>query len=64
MRGYADFWAGIGRELVDWSLTNNVSNHSSLASAGEPLVYDLGVNIVVFALIREGSLAQQFVAAN
>ena len=64
MRGYADFWAGIGRELVDWSLANNVSNHSSLASAEEPLVYNLGVNIVVYALTREGSLAQQFVNAD
>ena len=61
MRGYADFWAGIGRELVDWSLTNNVSNHSSLASAEEPLVYNLGVNLVVYALTREGSLALQLV---
>ena len=64
MRGYADFWAGIGRELVDWSLTNNVSNHSSLTSAEEPLVYNLGVNLVVYALTREGSLAQQFVDAD
>ena len=64
MRGYADFWAGIGRELVDWSLTNNVSNHSSLASAEEPLVYNLGVNLVVYALTREGSLTQQFVDAD
>ena len=64
MRNYADFWAGIGRENLDWSLTNNVSNHSSLASAEEPLVYNLGVNLVVYALTREGSLARQLVDAN
>ena len=61
MRGYADFWAGIGRELMDWALANNATNHSSLFSAEEPLVYNLGVNIVVYALTREGSLSQQFV---
>ena len=61
MRGYADFWAGIGRENLDWSLANNAINHSSLFSAEEPLVYNLGVNIVVYALTREGSLARQLV---
>ena len=64
MRNYADFWAGIGRELVDWSLANGVSNHSILASAEEPLVYNLGVNVVVYALTREGSLARQLVDAD
>ncbi len=61
MRNYADFWAGIGRELVDWSLTNNATNHSAMASAEEPLVYNLGMNFVVYALTREGSLARQLV---
>ncbi len=64
MRGYADFWAGIGRETVDWSLANNAINHSSLFSAEEPLVYNLGVNLVVYALTREGSLARQLVDAD
>ena len=58
MRNYADFWAGIGREVVDWSLANNVINHSAMASAEEPLVYNLGVNLLVYALTREGSLAR------
>ena len=61
MRNYADFWAGIGREVVDWSLANNVINHSAMASAEEPLVYNLGVNLLVYALTREGSLARQLV---
>ncbi len=61
MRNYADFWAGIGREILDWSSANGVINHSILASAEEPLVYNLGVNLLVYALTREGSLARQLV---
>ena len=61
MRGYADFWAGIGREMMNWSLRYGASNHSILASAEEPLVYNLGVNLLVYALTREGSLARQLV---
>ena len=64
MRGYADFWAGIGRENLDWTLMNGVSNSPFLASAEEPLVYNLGVNLVVYALTREGSLARQLVDAD
>ena len=64
MRNYADFWAGIGRENLDWALANNAINHSSLFSAEEPLVYNLGVNLVVYALTREGSLARQLVDAD
>ena len=64
MRGYADFWAGIGREMMNWSLRYGASNHSILASAEEPLVYNLGVNLLVYALTREGSLARQLVDAD
>ena len=64
MRGYADFFGGKGRELLDWALAENVINHSSRFSAEEPLVYNLGVNIVVYALTREGSLARQLVDAD
>ena len=64
MRGYADFFGGKGRELLDWALAENVINHSSRFSAEEPLVYNLGVNIVVYALTREGALARQFVDAD
>ena len=61
MRGYADFFGGKSRELLDWALAENVINHSSRFSAEEPLVYNLGVNMVVYALTREGSLARQLV---
>ena len=64
MRGYADFWAGVARQELDWALVNNVANSSFLTTAEESLVYNLGVNIVVYALTREGSLAQQFVEAD
>ena len=61
MRGYADFWAGAAeREQEDI----DVLNSPFLASAEEPLVYNLGVNLVVYALTREGSLARQLVDAD
>ena len=61
MRGYADFWAGTAeQEQADI----DVLNSPFLASAEEPLVYNLGVNLVVYALTREGSLARQLVAAD
>ena len=64
MRNYADFWAGIAKESLDWTLVHNAINSPFFASAEEPLVYNLGVNIVVYALTREGSLARQLVAAD
>ena len=64
MRGYAGFWAGIARQELDWTLKDNSTNGAFVASAEEPLVYDLGVNVVVYALTREGSLARQLVDAD
>jgi len=64
LRGYADLWAGIGRENLDWTLLHNVSNSPFTDSAEEPLAYNLGVNLVVYALTREGSLARQLVATD
>ena len=61
MRGYADFWSGSGQQ--EWEAFD-VVNSPFIASAEEPLVYDLGVNLVVYALTREGSLAQQLVDAD
>ena len=62
MRGYADFWSGVAEQERDrWF---NVDNSPFLFSAEEELVYNLGVNIVVYALTREGSLAQQLVDAD
>lgn len=64
MRGYADFWSGIAKQERDWATELNVVNSPFRDSAAEELVYDLGVNIVVYALTREGSLARQLIAAD
>ena len=65
MRGYADFWAGTAERMRDAGLRNNISNSPFLFSGvDEMAVYNLGVNVVVYALTREGSLARQLVAAD
>ena len=64
MRGYADFWSGIAKQERDWAMALNVINSPFRDSAEEELVYNLGVNIVVYALTREGSLARQLIAAD
>ena len=62
MRGYADFWTGVAQQERDrWF---DVDNSPFLATAEEPLVHNLGVNLVVYALTREGSLARQLVKAD
>ena len=61
MRGYAGFWAGNAEKEQE---TFDVANSPFLASAEEPLVYNLGINLVVYALTREGSLARQLIAAD
>ena len=63
MRGYADFWAGIAEQEKEvFATLSNISPF--LASAEEPMVYNLGVNFLVYALTREGSLTQQLVATD
>ena len=64
LRGYADFWSGIAGQERDWAEVLNVVNSPFRVGAEEELVYNLGVNIVVYALTREGSLARQLVAAD
>ena len=65
MRGYADFWAGTAERMRDEGLRNNISNSPFLFSGVDEMsVYNLGVNLVVYALTREGSLARQLVAAD
>ncbi|MCE2448595.1 MAG: DUF4159 domain-containing protein [Candidatus Latescibacteria bacterium] len=64
MRGYADFWAGIAKQELDFVSEHNILNSAFHTSAEEPLVYNLGVNMVVYALTREGSLARQLVDAD
>ncbi len=65
MRGYADFWSGIAERARDEGVRNNISNTPFfLSSIDEMSAYNLGVNVVVYALTREGSLARQLVAAD
>ena len=64
MRGYADFWAGIAKEEAEIFDPVLFVGSPFRASAEEPMVYNLGVNFLVYALTREGSLAQQLVAAD
>ncbi|MXY83012.1 MAG: DUF4159 domain-containing protein, partial [Gemmatimonadetes bacterium] len=64
MRNYADFWAGVIKQEQDRALRTNQIGSPFFASAEEPLVYNLGVNLVVYALTREGSLARQLVDAD
>ena len=65
LRGYADFWAGTGERARDEGARNNISNSPFLLSGVDEMsAYNLGVNLVVYALTREGSLARQLVAAD
>ena len=64
MRGYADYWGGVAKQERDSALAKNEANSPFLVGAEEPLVYNLGVNVVVYALTREGSLARQLVDAD
>ena len=64
MRGYADFWAGIAKQELDFVLENHIITSAFHTGVEEPLVYNLGVNILVYALTREGSLARQLVDAD
>ena len=64
MRDYADYWAGVAKQERDSALAENQIGSLFLVGAEEPLVYNLGFNVVVYALTREGSLARQLVDAD
>ena len=58
-KDYADFWAGEAEYV-----RTTIGSFNRFHIGGEELpVYDLGVNVLVYALTREGSLAQRLVAA-
>ena len=61
---YAELWAGEAERIREADRARNLVNGRFVTGADELPVYDLGVNIVVYALTREGSLAQQFVDAD
>ena len=60
---YAEFWAGEAERIRESDRATSVGGRFD-TGANELPVYDLGVNIVVYALTREGSLVQQFVDAD
>ena len=60
---YAEMWAGEAERIREADRAADKAGRFD-TGADELPVYDLGVNIVVYALTREGSLAQQFVEAN
>ena len=60
---YADLWAGEAERIRESDRATNMIGRFD-TGADELPVYDLGVNIVVYALTREGSLARQLVAAD
>ena len=60
---YAELWAGEAERIRESDRASNLIG-SFVTGADELPVYDLGVNIVVYALTREGSLAQQLVDAD
>ena len=62
-KDYAEMWAGEVERIRERDRVANKAGRFD-TGADELPVYDLGVNIVVYALTREGSLARQFVEAD
>ena len=66
MKNYGDLWAGMAQRLREddakAGLVGMMSVKGRVSVAPEIAAYRLGVNILVYALTREGSLAQRLVA--
>ena len=62
-KNYADLLAGEAERIREADRATNLIGRF-VTGADELPVYDLGVNIVVYALTREGSLARQLIAAD
>ena len=60
---YAELWAGEAERIRESDRAGNKEGRFA-TGADELPAYDLGVNLVVYALTREGSLARQLVAAD
>ena len=60
---YAELWAGEAERIREADRASNFIGRF-VTGADELPAYDLGVNIVVYALTREGSLARQLVDAD
>ena len=62
-KNYADLLAGEAERIRERDQVSNFAGRF-VTGADELPVYDLGVNLVVYALTREGSLARQLVDAD
>ena len=62
-KNYSDLWAGEAERIREAGRAANATSRFD-TGADELPIYDLGVNIVVYALTREGSLARQLVDAD
>jgi len=62
LKDYADFWAGEAERTREEDEMANLANGRFSIGGEELKVYDLGINIAVYALTREGSLAQKLVS--
>lgn len=58
---YPDLWGGEAERQREWDRVRSISGRFDIGGEELP-AYDLGVNILVYALTREGSLAQQLMA--
>ena len=63
-KNYADLLAGEAERIREADRAHNLVNGRFVTGSDELPVYDLGVNILVYALTREGSLARQLVDAD
>ena len=63
-KNYADLLAGEAERIREADRAHNLVNGRFVTGADELPVYNLGVNMVVYALTREGSLARQLVDAD
>ena len=63
-KNYADLLAGEAERIREADRAHNLVNGRFVTGSDELPVYDLGVNLVVYALTREGSLARQLVDAD
>jgi hypothetical protein len=61
MRNYADFWAGEAERVRERDEKENFIGSFDIGGE-ETRVYEMGINILVYALTQEGSLAQRLVS--
>ena len=61
MKNYTDFWGGEAERIREEDEAANTAGKFTI-SAEELAAYELGINILVYALTREGTLAQKLVA--